>query len=55
VVRYFRTEDKDEAKRISDALTALGLPKLRVSYVIDPDSVGTGRKYQIWVRNEDLR
>jgi hypothetical protein len=55
VVRFFRTSDQAEATRISDALAALGLPKPRVSYVIDPDSVGTGRKYQIWLRSENLR
>lgn len=55
VVRYFRyPQDKEEAEKIDGALKALGLEQSRVSYVVDPDSVGSGRKFQIWVKKGDF-
>ena len=55
VIRYFRhPEDRNEAEKIEAALRALGLERSRVSYVIDPDSVGSGRKFQIWVKQGDF-
>ena len=55
VVSYFRyPDDKAEAEKIESALKALGLERSRVSYVNDPDSVGSGRKFQIWVKQGDF-
>jgi hypothetical protein len=54
-VRYFRSEDKSEAEKIDSILGELGISDHRPSRVNDEDSVGTGRKYQIWLRNEDFR
>ena len=55
VARFFRyPEDKEEAEKIQSALRGMGLERSRVSYVIDPDSVGSGRKFQIWVKQGDF-
>lgn len=55
VLRYFRDVDREEAEKMRDTLVRLGLEQTRVSRVNDPDSVGTGRKFQVWVRKENLR
>jgi len=50
-VRYFRyPDDKEEAEKILQVLQQnFGWKNIRTSYVIDPDSVGEGRKFQIWL------
>jgi hypothetical protein len=53
-LRYFRDADKAEAEKLRDTLISLGLEKVHLSRVNDPDSAGTGRKFQIWVRKEDF-
>jgi len=55
VLRYFRDADKKEAEKLKDTLVSLGLKETRVSRVNDPESAGTGRKFQIWVRKENLQ
>lgn len=54
-LRYFRDVDQQEAEKLRDTLASLGLEKTHLSRVNDPDSAGTGRKFQIWVRKEDFR
>lgn len=54
-VRYFRDEDKEEAERLDAYLGELEITQHRSSRVVDPESVGTGRKFQVWLRSEDLR
>lgn len=55
VLRYFRDVDRVEAEKLKNVLTGLGVEQIRVSRVNDPDSAGKGRKYQLWVRKENLR
>jgi hypothetical protein len=55
VLRYFRDVDRAEAEKLRDVLVGLGVQEIRVSRVNDPDSAGSGRKYQLWVRKENLR
>ncbi len=55
VLRYFRDQDKEEAQKISGVLGQQGLQRIRVSRVNDPESAGTGRKFQLWVRSENFR
>ena len=55
MLRYFRDQDREEAEKLKGVLAAQGLEQIRVSRVNDPDSAGSGRKYQLWVRKEDLR
>jgi Tfp pilus assembly protein PilF len=54
-VRYFRDDDKLEAERIDAFLDELKIPQHRPSRVNDPDSVGTGRKFQIWLVEGDFQ
>jgi chromosome segregation ATPase len=54
-LRYFRDADKAEAEKLRSTLVRLGLEKIHLSRVNDPDSAGTGRKFQIWVTKEDLQ
>jgi len=52
-IRYFREQDRDEALRIQKILQEKFQGKrLKAVFIDDPNSIGEGRKYQIWLAED---